>query len=143
MPASTKLTPKRHAEIVRLLSVGCTRETAANAAGITDRTLRNWLAWGEQGKKAYRQFYEDVVASEGKAEAAMVAVIARAGQQDWKAMAWLLERRAGNRYRFTQAHELTGKDGGPIETKHHGIVILPPEDVEEEDTGSGDPVEAE
>ena len=52
---------------------------------------------------------------EQEAQAAAVAVITRAARDgDWRAQAWLIERRHPSRWGRRTSHELTGPEGGPI-----------------------------
>lgn len=47
MGRKTQLTPDLHGVIVRALKQGMTREDTAGLAGITSRSLRNWVSRGE------------------------------------------------------------------------------------------------
>jgi hypothetical protein len=89
-----KLTIEAHERIVSLLRAGNFRETAAAAAGIDARTLRNWLKRGADGEEPFAAFAADLDAAEAQAEARDVATIAKAASDDWKAAAWRLERKS-------------------------------------------------
>lgn len=73
-------------------------DTACHLCGVTHRTFVNWRTWGEQhyleGKDdIYVQFY--VMLQRGTANfiSDNIAIISEAAKKDWKAAAWLLERR--------------------------------------------------
>jgi hypothetical protein len=78
--------PSREARLFTALRAGNTRAAAPAYAGITDRTLRYWV---EQSSV----FSDALTRAEQEAEVALVANIRMAGQTDWRAHAWLLERR--------------------------------------------------
>jgi hypothetical protein len=112
-----KLTAAVQGRIVEAVRAGATREQAAAAAGIGKRTLQRWLAQGEGNRPPAR--FERFAAALREAEAGMVVdavegiqEAARAG--DWRARAWLLERRHPAEWGRRTAHELTGRDGKPI-----------------------------
>ena len=105
MARPTKYTRERYDAIVQAIELGCTREQAATAAGIGERTLYDWL----HAKPQLSQALE-------KAEAAGVASrlerINAAGRSGaWQADAWWLERRYpeqwGRRDRVQVRHEGT------------------------------------
>jgi hypothetical protein len=89
----TTLTPARHKRIVELLKQGHFRETVCAQVGITARTLRNWVARGEEGDPRWSQFARDVREAESNIEVDTVFRINLAGEKDWKALAWFLEKR--------------------------------------------------
>lgn len=85
---------EKHEQIVRLIEAGNYFETAANAAGVTAKTAREWLRKGVNGDPLYAQFAVDVMRAQALAEAHDVHAIGRAAQgSDWRAAAWRLERR--------------------------------------------------
>lgn len=116
MPNRRKLTPETRDRILALIKAGNYRETAAAAVGIRGDTLREWLRRGarEEGT-IYSDFAELMDQAEAEAEARDVALIGKAGQEDWRALAWRLERRGKERWRTSTEHEHTGARGGPIE----------------------------
>jgi hypothetical protein len=131
MPRPSKLNPVTAEKIVNLVKAGNYRETAAAAAGIDPKTLRNWLHRGAKGGKAnaeYRTFSENLDQAEAEAEVRDNKKITDAAATDWRAAAWRQARRRPDRWGDRQRLEHTGADGGPIETREAGVVILPPED---------------
>lgn len=91
------LTPETMADIVRMLEVGAYLTHAAAAVGIDRRTVYRWLEQGAADRAARRdtievQFADAVARSRAKGCVAMVEVINRAGDRDWRAAAWMLER---------------------------------------------------
>ena len=86
MSRPTKRTPSRVAAILQTLHAGHTRKVATAAGGICEETFRRWVA-------ADPQLQQQVVQAEAGAEHSLVECIQRAGEVDWRAAAWLLERR--------------------------------------------------
>lgn len=94
-------------------------------------------------EKKLLQFYEAVMEAEAESENRLVSIVIRSAQgraaktddkgavvspgvaPDWRAAIWLLERRCSKRWGYKQSLELTGKDGGPIETQ--GTLTATPE----------------
>ncbi|SRR5579871_26569 len=63
-----KLTPEAQASIVEAIDQGCFDYIAAEAAGITARTFRNWIERGEKASKGpYHDFYLAVMQARAKA----------------------------------------------------------------------------
>jgi hypothetical protein len=78
---------------------GSALEVAAQAAGISRATLHRWRARGEREKAGkFREFADALARAEAEAEAHLVALIVRAGDQQWQAAAWILARRFSNRW---------------------------------------------
>ncbi len=100
------LTEQVRAEIVRNLESGTTLEVAAQAAGVTRRTLRNWLAAGEQAEttvehgerlsarqQSYLDLHEAARAARARAQVRALATVQKAALDgSWQAAAWFLER---------------------------------------------------
>lgn len=102
-----KLTADVHRAIVQSIAGGAFATTAAHAAGVSKATYFRWLQRGRQATERAEQgadvplseapfqaFYEDVSQADANVEIAVASILyqaARAG--DWRAGAWLLERR--------------------------------------------------
>lgn len=92
--ALSKLSPEVAASIIATLEKGNTRSCAAYTAGISPRTLANWMARGRKGERAFDAFFASVRQAELKAEAELVANIREASKKNWQAAAWILEKRS-------------------------------------------------
>ena len=79
------------------MSKGASPETAARAIGISRATWFRWMKRGESGdERAYRRFYLAVRRAQSECAIEALQVIHEAAQDgNWKAAAWLLERRYG------------------------------------------------
>lgn len=121
----SKFTPEACEAILLGIRGGNYLNVACELAGVSYRTFRRWMVIAEDpnGDPAYAEFAAKVAQAEAQAEAANIAVIRQAArptkarQGDWKAAAWLEERRHPQRWgrRDTTAVEVSGPDGGPIE----------------------------
>lgn len=95
----TKLTPELHADIVRTIKAGNYLETAAAMAGVERLTLREWIKKGVRAQSgAYHTFARDIEQAMAHAEVVDVLGIRKAGEKEWTARAWLLERRYPDRW---------------------------------------------
>jgi hypothetical protein len=89
------LTPEIADRIVAMLTAGAFLGPAASSAGVSRRTLSNWLARGQSGDPedtAYRDLAERVEKARATAQVRAVAIVSRAAEEDWRAAAWFLER---------------------------------------------------
>lgn len=113
MGQPTKLTPDVQVKIVQALKAGNTMDTAATYAGIHRDTFRSWLkrATKEKARVAdnpkarilkdeapYVALYDAIEQAMAEAEVFHVTNIANAAKTDWKASAWILERRFGEKW---------------------------------------------
>jgi hypothetical protein len=89
----SKLTPTLQQYLVRALSVGCTHRAACQYAGIHYATFYRWLHTGETGKAPYDDFCNAIKRAEAEGVLRALEQIHAAGDTDWRAAAWLLERR--------------------------------------------------
>lgn len=107
------LTPEARERILQALRTTTTTiERAAHFAGVPLSTFHNWCAKGREQKSGeYRDFLEAVEKARATRVVTFEAQIAKAGQKDWKAVAWLLERSMpkeyGQRVRLLVEEELT------------------------------------
>lgn len=135
MGRPSKLTKELHDQIVQVIRAGNYIETACAYVGINKSTFYEWLKRGAREKqrvdqnprarirKEERKFVDLSNAVEkalAHAEIRDVAMIAKAGEENWQASAWRLERkfpkRWGRKDNLQANIEHTGKDGGAIET---------------------------
>jgi len=92
----SKFTKARKERIIQAIAAGCSYEMAADYAGITRQTLWSWMKKGEEGKdKNYLTFLYDIKSAEVEGAMSNLGTIKEASKKDWKAAAWILERRHG------------------------------------------------
>ena len=106
MARPTDLTPEVQSRIVDLVRAGNYLETAAAAAGIAARTMRDWVRRGATDEDGiYREFADAIAVAHAEAEALAIQIVNRAARDgDWRAVAWKLER---TRPRFAQKVNVT------------------------------------
>jgi hypothetical protein len=92
----TLCTPEATAEVARYVTRGLPVKTAARAAGVSVRSINDWLVRGKAGEEPYADFYEAIELAKAEFMAVHVSVIDEAGRTkgNWQASAWLLERRS-------------------------------------------------
>jgi hypothetical protein len=74
-------------------------ETAAELAGVDAATLRRWLAHGRrQPNGPFGAFLLAVNKALADQEVEILEAVQSAGSEDWRALAWLLERRFPRRW---------------------------------------------
>ena len=92
----SKFTAPVKKRIIEALTAGTTYEIAAQYAGISRSTLYEWIKKGEKEEDTtYRTFYDNIKKAEAEGAVVHLGTIAQASKKDWKAAAWLLERRHG------------------------------------------------
>ena len=119
----TKMTKRVLERLLTSIVNGNYYEIACKTAGISYATFRSWITQAEEmlilkekGEKGWKQdylnFLEVVHEAEALAEEIMVSKVqAAAADGDWRAGAWLLERRHPERWqkRFVMEAEVTGE----------------------------------
>jgi|LakMenEpi03Aug12_release.lakeMendotaPanAssembly.Ray.scaffolds.fasta_scaffold931249_2 transposase len=99
MGRPTKLNEQTHEAIVTAVRAGNYVETAAQAAGISERTFYHWMERGEADYESdldspFSQFFQAVEKAKAESEKIDLDLIAKAaGEGNWQAAAWRLERR--------------------------------------------------
>lgn len=130
----TKLTPDLQKKITDAVRAGNYIETAAAYAGISKVTLYDWMKRGNKNQNGiFRDFLNAIEKAMAESEVRDVALIAKAAQENWQAAAWRLERKNYERWgrKDRLQAELTGKDGGPVQSEIKVSIYLP-------DNGRGD-----
>jgi hypothetical protein len=123
MGRPTDCTPETTAKICAALRLGVSQECAATSAGITERSFYIWLEKGREGLEPYVQFLQEVHAAENDAEMELVNLIKASAQDDWKAGAWILERRHPRRWGRLDRSEISGANGGPVQVAAQVVEI--------------------
>lgn len=90
---SSVFTPALAARLVAALKAGQHRKAACAAAGIGASTLQRWLTQGAAGEEPYAALTLQINEVEAECEARAVLSIQIQGREDWRALAWYLERR--------------------------------------------------
>jgi hypothetical protein len=120
--------------LISAIGLGAPRYVAAIKAGLDEKTLRNWLDRGETddegnpvderpGAAEFVEFRQEFLKAEAEAEQLMVDAIRV--NPDWKASAWMLERRHPDRWGQKTKLEHSGEFTANVVT---GVVMLPAED---------------
>ena len=128
MPARSKLTDGVRQEIVRVLASGCSLEVAAEAAGVTRRSVQSWLATGREAEaldgeggrlSVMQRSCLELLDAERRARAEVrvksLAAIQRAALNGtWQAAAWLLERMFPDEYAARPGRKERPGTGRPL-----------------------------
>jgi len=100
-------------------------------AGVSERSFYRWMAEGEKedASEDMARFWQACARARVEGERFLLAKldVAAANKQteDWKAIAWRLERLNQDRYHLKAKTEISGPDGAAIEVKTSGVVLLP------------------
>lgn len=100
MAKRKRFTPKERNEVLAILSAGCSRAAAARCVRSTPYRLRREIV--ENAK-----FAEQVAKAEEGIELFYISRIRGASMKDWRAAAWVLERRLPDRYGSKKPENLT------------------------------------
>ena len=149
----SKLTPAAKEKVLQALGLGNTRAHAAAYAGIDAATLRRWMGRGRDEKEgSYTQLRQAVLQAESRAQMLATGCIAKAIRDgDWKAAAWMLERRVPEHYaprsRLFDPHRVLDilEDQGLVVDRDRALQALaaaePGMTLSEEDTDDLDEIE--
>ena len=119
-------TPEITPEMLRLASeamrLGMTNDLASQYIGIGRTTFYRYLSRGKNEKgTVYRQFWDVISRGRAQCAAMQLARIQQAAQEDWRASAWIMERRFGYhrqldvRGEFAQTESLNLGDGNDLD----------------------------
>mgnify|MGYP001353475244 CR=1 FL=1 len=113
-----RLDEKFVANLCQALRSGNTKKNACLLAGCSETQLYKWLRDSDcdiEGTLA-NQFAESIKKSIAEAQNRNIVLIQKAAQNNWTAAAWYLERSDPSNWGRRDKHEVSGPDGGPIET---------------------------
>ena len=109
----TKLTPDVQELIVDGINAGLTYGMSCARAGVDTATFYRWLEKGEVAKSGvFREFCDAISRAKADSALRLVSQITLQAPADWRAAAFMLERRFPDDY--GKRTEVTGKDGGPV-----------------------------
>lgn len=107
---------------------GYSYESFAGVVGVCKATLYNW-------EKTYPEFLDAKKANEAKSQLEWEKRLNRfskTGEGNATAIIFGLKNRASGSWRDVKASEITGRDGGPLETKVTRIELVAPDDDSED-----------
>jgi hypothetical protein len=107
-PGGSKRQLTRREAVLELIRQGCTHRVAALRAGISESTFYNWRERGSKAKRGrWREFYDELLEAEAVAEAMLTLRMTGHARTDWRACAWMLERRFPDTWRQRQTVDAT------------------------------------
>lgn len=112
--SACKLTPRLQEVICKYVESGATLPHACAAAGISWNTCKEWAKPHMVDHEPFASFAAAVEQAKAKWSADAAVKINDHGSNDWKALAWMLERRNPDDYSVRDRLELTGANGGAI-----------------------------
>lgn len=104
MARPTRLTEQVQNAVCDAIRHGATYQAAAEAAGIAYSTFNDWR---KDQRPRYVKFSEAIMRANADAQLDLLAKILNKSDDDWRAAAWILERRFKND--FGAAVDLTSK----------------------------------
>jgi hypothetical protein len=112
----TKLTPEVEKKIRACVGMGMPFARSAMAAGVSYTAFKEWVARGKAGEEPYASFAAALKEAKADGEAMLLGrIVKAAGDDQWQAAAWILERRHPESYGRRDRVEVTGKKGGPVQ----------------------------
>ncbi|WP_009963175.1 hypothetical protein [Verrucomicrobium spinosum] len=111
----TLLNPTRQAALLEAIEQGMPLKHAAAVASMSYDTLNHWQKRGENesAPEEYRQFCQLLRRSQAIAMQVHLSSICDAAKRDWRAAAWMLERRYPEDFARQQQFEHSVSDGKP------------------------------
>ncbi len=117
--ARPKFTEATVSRLLTAIRAGLPFHLAADAAGISEATFYAWQR-GQFPRGAEKhlksQFLEELTRARGDSALRLIATVNRAAPDDWRAAAWILERRFPKDF-GRNVLEVTGADGGPMQVE--------------------------
>lgn len=136
-PDDIKVIIERMAVFCSWIKEGATKHAAAAMAGVSYKTIKEWLKRGNEHGAGdhFAQFGVNLASAEASAETVCVAKIF--GAEDWRASAWWLERRRPASYSLKKQEiklEIASKyDWSKISTEDLATVLSIANSAKKED----------
>lgn len=102
--------------IATLVNAGAPLPMACEASGVSWNTAKGWMRRGRDGEKPFSDFVDAIAEAKAAFVCGSAMRITKAADKDWKAAAWLLERRSDhfvpkskqqNEHSFTKGASVT------------------------------------
>ncbi|NMG09784.1 hypothetical protein [Brasilonema sp. UFV-L1] len=127
----SKLTEETKQKLLQAIKAGVGIENACYYAGVSHKTVREWVRRGEgtherPTSNEFAEFAEELNRAVVAAEITLSARIMTASTNDWRAAAWWLERQRPERWANTQKIEVA-VDNKLIDLMMYAYQNLPPE----------------
>jgi hypothetical protein len=119
-----KYSPAMLQRICEGIRLGLSYQRAAEGAGIHAATLRDWIQHDEQGDLRFAGVASAIATARAEGEQQLLVTIKTAAADDWRAAAWILERRHPEHYARMERREVSGPDGGPLRVEVSSWVDL-------------------
>lgn len=115
---SPVMTEEIFRDIIIMLETGATYQLACEAAGFPYKTLKKWIDDVEEKEEESEWYHIVVVIRKARPRLAFKAlkIIENASYTDWKAAAWQLTHLFPRDIGPRKAVEVSGPEGGPIES---------------------------
>lgn len=123
---SGKLTPDVQTKIIQALKTGAYIEGAAAYANVTKQSIYNWLRRGSEEKSGkYKDFMIAVESALDAAELIHLNNLNNQSKGDWRASAWVLERKYPKRWGKREIVKIEDNDtkGGAFEDESLNAVV--------------------
>ena len=100
MARPTKLTPSLSKALLDAIRIGLPYTRACAEVGIDYSTFRDWQAkgTGHDARQPFKQFTEDLELAKVQGLSEKLTLIEKAGEKEWRALAWLLEKQWPEQY---------------------------------------------
>ena len=113
--ANKALQKKQKAAYIKALRLGVSHDTAAGHARVHRATAFRWRKLGEEGNPDHVQFFEDCLDAVSSVEMSCLANVRGAGDDgDWRAAAFILERRFHKSWSKNERRELSVSGTVPV-----------------------------
>lgn len=94
--------------------MGMTYTAAAELAGISLQTLGAWRFRGEQGEEPFATLVSKIKKANAESQERCLRAIEVQADHDWRAAAWILERRHPDGFAKMERREVSGPNGDPL-----------------------------
>ncbi len=118
LKGKNKATPKTVEVILSAISEGLTQREAATLAGISEDTLSLW--------KQDSDFSEQIRQKQIENKRRHINVINKASERDWKASAWMLERKYKEEYSIHNKLDIGVNESLEKMSEHIKAILTPP-----------------